>query len=228
MAGPRLPRPVIAMVTDSQRSSRSAGEAIDALVSSIRRAAQAGVDLIQIRERAFDDRRLLELANRVRQAVSGSLARVLVNDRVDVALTAGAAGVHLPGHGVSAARVRAMVPDGFVIGRSVHSEADALQAEREGGCDYLVFGSVFATPSKPAGYEPAGLQALSRVCSVVRLPVLAIGGITLERAEEVAQAGAAGIAAIGLFASGDQDELVDTVRRLRLALGARSTTARGE
>jgi thiamine-phosphate pyrophosphorylase len=228
MAGPRLPRPVIAMVTDSQRSSRSAGEAIDALVSSIRRAAQAGVDLIQIRERAFDDRRLLELANRVRQAVSGSLARVLVNDRVDVALTAGAAGVHLPGHGVSAARVRAMVPDGFVIGRSVHSEADALQAEREGGCDYLVFGSVFATPSKPAGYEPAGLQALSRVCSVVRLPVLAIGGITLERAEEVAQAGAVGIAAIGLFASGDQDELVDTVRRLRLALGARSTTARGE
>jgi thiamine-phosphate pyrophosphorylase len=228
MAGPRLPRPVIAMVTDSQRSSRSAGEAIDALVSSIRRAAQAGVDLIQIRERAFDDRRLLELANRVRQAVSGSLARVLVNDRVDVALTAGAAGVHLPGHGVSAARVRAMVPDGFVIGRSVHSEADALQAEREGGCDYLVFGSVFATPSKPAGYEPAGLQALSRVCSVVRLPVLAIGGITLERAEEVAQAGAAGIAAIGLFASGDQDELVDTVRRLRLALAARSTTAGGE
>ena len=221
-----LPRPVLAMVTDSRRYSGDA--ALDALVFNVQQAARAGVDLIQIRERGFDDRRLLELVNRVREAVSGSLARVLVNDRVDVAMAAGAAGVHLPGDAVSAARVRAIVPAGFVMGRSVHSEAEALRAEHEGGCDYLIFGSVFHSTSKPAGHEPAGLDALSRVCSAVRLPVLAIGGMTVDRAADVARAGAAGIAAIGLFASADQDELMETVRRTRLAFDARSSTGRGE
>jgi thiamine-phosphate pyrophosphorylase len=221
-----LSRPVLAMVTDSRRYSGRGG--FEALVPCVARAARAGVELIQIRERGFDDRRLLELLNRVREAVSEFPARVLVNDRVDLALAAGVAGVHLPGHAFSAARVRAIVPTEFVIGRSVHSEAEALRAEREGGCDYLIFGSVFHTASKPAGHEPAGLDALSRVCSAVRLPVLAIGGITLDRAADVVRAGASGIAAIGLFASGDEDDLAETVRRARLAFDVRSATGRGE
>ena len=113
-----------------------------------------------------------------------------------------------------------MAPDGFLIGRSVHSEADAVTAAREGGCDYLVFGSVFESRSKPAGHAIAGLETLARVCAAVRLPVVAIGGITTARVPEVVRAGAAGIAAIGLFGRAEPGELVEIVGQVRQAFGA--------
>ena len=191
-----------------------------ALVSAAASAARAGVNLVQVRERDLEDGRLLTLAVRLREAIAASGGRLLVNDRLDVALAAGAAGVHLPGRAVAAARVRAMAPDGFLIGRSVHSEADAVTAAREGGCDYLVFGSVFESTSKPAGHTPAGLDALARVCSAVRLPVVAIGGITAARVPDVVRAGAAGIAAIGLFSRAEPGELVEIVGQVRHAFGA--------
>jgi thiamine-phosphate diphosphorylase len=144
---------------------------------------------------------------------------MLVNDRIDVALAAGAGGVHLPGGAVSSARVRAIVPQSFLVGRSVHSAGEAIEAALDGGCDYLVFGSVFATRSKPAGHAVAGLDALAGVCAAVQLPVLAIGGITPARVPDLVRAGAAGIAAIGLFAAGDERELRDTVRQIRRAFG---------
>jgi thiamine-phosphate diphosphorylase len=185
-------RPLIMLVTDRRRS----GEA--AMLDSTAAASAAGVDLIQVRERGLEDVDLLGLTVRVRDVVAGR-AHVLVNDRVDVALAAGAAGVHLPGRGVVAARIRPIAPASFLLGRSVHSVDDARQAERSGGCDYLVFGSVFETASKPAAPAPAGLEQLSRVCAAVALPVLAIGGVTVGRVAGIARAGAAGIAAIGLF-----------------------------
>jgi thiamine-phosphate pyrophosphorylase len=208
------------MVTDSRLYGRGDGmqsELFDAVAEAAARAARAGVDLVQIRERTLDAASLLELLRRVRDVVEETGPRVLVNDRVDVAIAGAADGVHLPSAAPSCARVRAIVPDGFLIGRSVHSEAEAIAAAAAGGCDYLIFGTVYESRSKPAGHPVAGIDALARVCHAVGLPVLAIGGITVERIPEVVAAGAAGVAAIGLFGHGTEAELVAIVARLRNA-----------
>ena len=135
----------------------------------------------------------------VLSAVSGTGVRVVVNDRIDVAIAAGAAGVHLPSSAPAAARVRRLVPSGFLIGRSVHAGDDLGALERAGGCDYLTFGTVFRSAGKPPDHRPAGIESLRRAGAATRLPVLAIGGITVAVAAEVTGAGAAGVAAIGLF-----------------------------
>jgi thiamine-phosphate diphosphorylase len=191
-----------------------------AVVAAAGDAARAGVDLIQVRERGLEDSDLFGLVRRVKAEVGGTSCRVVVNDRVDVAIAAGADGVHLPARAYSAARVRPIVPANFVVGRSVHSEVEALDAARAGGCDYLVFGAIFPTASKPEGHVPAGLEALRRVCSQVALPVLAIGGMSAARVPEIAATGAAGVAAIGLFARADRGSLPGTVERIRHAFGA--------
>jgi thiamine-phosphate pyrophosphorylase len=212
MIQPQLPK--IMLVTDR----REYGDA-SAVVTAAGTAARAGVDLIHVRERGLEDSDLLALVRRVKAEISGTPCRVVVNDRVDVAIAARADGVHLPARAYSAARVRSIVPENFVVGRSVHSEVEALDAAREGGCDYLVFGAVFPTTSKPEGHVPAGLDALRRVCSLVALPVLAIGGISAASVPEIARTGAAGIAAIGLFARADGGSLRGTVQRIREAFG---------
>jgi thiamine-phosphate pyrophosphorylase len=221
-SGPHLPWPLIAMVTNRRlyagcTSAAGVNAECAALVGAAATAAHAGVDLVQIRERGMEDAALLALAEAVREASVGSGARVLVNDRVDVALAARVAGVHLPGRAVECARVRAIVPERFLIGRSVHSVEEAAAAASGGGCDYLVFGSVFESQSKPAGHPVAGIDALAEVCAAVSLPVLAVGGVTTDRVPEVARAGAAGVAAIGLFAGGTDRELRRTVGEIREA-----------
>ena len=128
---------------------------------------------------------------------------MLINDRLDVAIAVGAGGVHLGEKSVSVADAKRMVStqrnlNNFVVGASVHSLEAALNSEDE-GADYLVFGPVFDTPSK-ADYGPAqGLQKLEKICRDVSIPVLAIGGITQQNAQECLDHGAAGIAAIRLF-----------------------------
>jgi thiamine-phosphate diphosphorylase len=123
---------------------------------------------------------------------------VLVNDRVDVALAAGAHGVHLRSDSPSASRVRTIVPGGFLIGRSIHGKADAERATSDGGVDYLMLGTCFPSASKP-GRDASGVAALAETVTATPVPVLAVGGVTLERLEQVRNAGAAGFAAIGLF-----------------------------
>ena len=179
------------------------------LVDRLAAAARAGVHLIQIRQRDLDARTLTTVTRRAVEAVAGTAARVLVNDRVDIALAAGAHGVHLRADSVPARRVRAIAPGSFVIGRSVHSLNEALAAQQHGGLDYLLFGTVFKTSSKP-GAAAAGTDALRSVVAATTLPVLGIGGITAANASQVGMAGAAGIAAIGLFAHGSPDDLAIT------------------
>jgi thiamine-phosphate pyrophosphorylase len=213
--------PVLMMVTDRARVGHAPGVSdVDALVEAASQAARAGLTMIQVRERGLDDRVLLDLTARIVRQSAPLGVRVVVNDRVDVALASGAAGVHLPAAGVAPARVRPIAPAGFLIGRSVHSAAEAVEAERTGACDYLVFGSVFESASKPVGHEPAGIEALTRVCRAVRLPVLAIGGIVVERAREIARAGASGIAAISLFLGRDENGLRTMVRDVTSAFAA--------
>ena len=178
----------------------------DSLVQRIGSAARAGAHLIQIRQPQCEALALTRLVERARQAVAGTAARLLVNDRVDVALSAGAHGVHLRSESMPAARVREIVPAGFVIGRSVHGLEEAVAAERDGGLDYLLFGTVFATGSKP-GVQPAGVERLAAICASASLPVLGIGGMTVSSLPSVARAGAAGFAAIGLFAGAEREAL---------------------
>jgi thiamine-phosphate pyrophosphorylase len=170
------------------------------------------VHLVQIRQPGFEGRDLARLVEAAVAAVTGTRTRVLVNDRLDVALAAGAHGVHLRGDSMPAPRIRAAVPVGFVVGRSVHALDEAERAARAGGLDYLLYGTVFSTASKP-GAQEAGADTLARVCTAVPLPVIAIGGMSLERLGAVASAGAAGFAAINLFAGCGLDALPSIVDR---------------
>jgi len=193
--------PLVVYVTDRRAFGLDEPEAAARLLQTIEKAGRAGVDAVQIREKDLAGRALLELA---RAAVNRAAhTKILVNDRMDVALAAGAAGVHLGGESVPVAEVVAFraagrAPAGFLIGRSCHSLDEAVRAERD-GADYIFFGPVFATPSKARFGPPQGIPALAAVCRGVRIPVVAIGGITLENADECITAGAAGVAAIRLF-----------------------------
>lgn len=191
-----LPRPAIALVTDRRRlapTARSARGQVSALERQVDEACGAGIDFVQIRELDLDARVLADLVRRVVGRGTGA-TRVVVNDRADVALAAGADGVHLGSRGAPVERVRALNA-AWTIGRSVHA-GDALAPHRS--ATYLIFGSVFPSVSKP-GAEPAGLDALRAAVAETAVPVLAIGGITPSRATACCRAGAAGVAAIGLF-----------------------------
>jgi thiamine-phosphate pyrophosphorylase len=155
-----------------------------------------GFDLVQIREPELGTFELLQLLNLVIPAAHKMSLRAVVNDRIDIALIAGADGVHLPASGPPVADVRRIVPPGFLIGRSAHTDEEIDRAK---GADYLIFGTVFSTPSKP-GVAGQGLDALRRAVKRFNGPVLAIGGITPANAPSVLATGAAGYAAISAFA----------------------------
>ena len=192
------PPPSICIVTRGRGTSGSDDRV--KLVGRLAAAARAGADMIQIRERHFDDRSLLQFAREVIDAMRPFSTRVLINERTDVALASGADGVHLKSDGPAVLDVRRIVPDGFLIGRSVHSEREGQVVESAGGCDYLLFGTVFRSPSKPDDHRLAGPEGLRGICASVSLPVIAIGGISVARVQDVRAAGASGIAAISLFA----------------------------
>jgi len=163
------------------------------------------VDWVQIREK---DLAALELSHLALGAVrimepSTARARVIVNDRLDVAVAAGAAGVHLGRESLPASDVvrwcrEGNAPSGFLIGVSCHSVEEARQAENA-EASYVFFGPVFDTPSKKPFGSPQGLARLSEACRSVRIPVIAIGGVDETNGAECLRAGAAGIAAIRLF-----------------------------
>ena len=205
----RAVRPVTCMITDRRRFA--GGE--DALVQRVAAAAKAGVHLVQVRERDMEARDLARLVGRCVAAVQNTRTRILVNDRLDVALTAGAHGVHLRGDSMAASRARSLAPIGFLIGRSVHTVTEAVTAHADGGVDYLLFGAVFATTSKP-GQPPAGVQALADVVRATPVPVLAIGGITSETVPQLKETGCAGFAAIGWFANEDETSLSERINRV--------------
>jgi thiamine-phosphate pyrophosphorylase len=215
---PRLERPIVCVVTRA-RGGRGTPERL-ALLQRLQAAAAAGATMVQIRERQFDDRALADFVAEVVGAVRPAGAVVTVNDRTDVALAAGADGVHLKSDGPHPEDVRRIVPSGFVVGRSVHAGDEAMAMESSGACDYLLFGTVFPSRSKPADHPVAGLDALARVCRRVTIPVVAIGGVSVERAADIAHAGAAGVAAISLFS--DAEDVATVVRDLRDALTVRS------
>ena len=188
---------MICLVTDRRRLSTAADD-IDRLVDLVAAAARAGIDMVHVRERDLDARRLTALVRRCVDVAEGTSTKVLVNDRADVAVAAGAHGVHLRGDSMAAAAVRSLVGNSALVGRSVHGADEARAVSGAGGVDYVIFGTLYPSASKSAAHPVATLDELTAVCRA-GVPVLAIGGITVARAAEAARAGAAGIAGIGLF-----------------------------
>ena len=206
--------PALQLVTDRHAvSGRTLAETVEA-------ALTGGVTRVQVRERDLAGAALLTLVEELLALAArhgkGKVS-VVVNDRLDVALAAGAAGVHLPAAGLPIKPIRAHVGARFRIGRSVHSLAEARAAEKEGASEIL-FGPVFETPSKAAFGPPQGVEALRKVAEAVRIPVWAIGGITPETAPALKGLPIAGIAAIGAFASAPDP--ARAAADLRAALGA--------
>jgi thiamine-phosphate pyrophosphorylase len=186
------------LVTDRRRlrpDARTTGDEVRTLEAFLDEALDAGIDAIQLRERDLPARDLAGLAGRL-GARAGGRARVLVNDRADVALAAGVDGVHLRSDGPPVVLVRRLGPSGWIVGKSVHTPEEA---GGELDADYVLFGTVFPSPSKPGTPAEGGLERLREAASACHRPVVAIGGITPERAAEARAAGAAGVAAIGVF-----------------------------
>jgi thiamine-phosphate pyrophosphorylase len=168
------------------------------LLAAIHRALRAGVDWVQIREKDLSARKLFELTSAVMKLAPDAPPKIFVNTRADVALAAGAHGVHLPSGSVSAAEIRKLSSPGFVVGVSCHHTDEVRRAASE-GADFVVFGPVFETPSKQAYGPPKGLKKLEEACGAADIPVLALGGVGLGNAADCLAAGAAGIAGISLF-----------------------------
>ncbi len=177
------------VVTDRHQT---AGRPLAEVVAA---AARGGVGAVQLREKDLSARELYDLGACLQEVLSPYRVPLLINDRLDVALALHAAGVHLAGHSLPTRTARSMLGPDKLLGVSTHSLDAAHQAAEE-GADFVVFGPVFATPSKLAYGPPQGLSQLAAVVRDVSIPVLAIGGITPVNLPQVQQTGAHGVAMI--------------------------------
>jgi thiamine-phosphate pyrophosphorylase len=193
------------LVTDRHLASE------DFLGRLLRDAAGAGVDRIQIREKDLEGRALTRLVLEALQAIRGTRATLFVNDRIDVALAAGAQGVHLGRSGIPPDVARRIAGDDLVLGVSTHTLEEVMEAQ-ERGADYLFFGPVFPTASKIAWGPPAGIPKLEAVLRMARVPVYAIGGISGENVERLRGLPLAGVAMISAFVRAPS--IPDLVRRI--------------
>ena len=176
------------LISDLQRIGK------DQFLSKLEMALEGGIRALQIREKNLSSKDLLALAREVRPLVHRYNAKLFINDRADIAVMAGADGVHLTEASVQASEVKNKFPD-LVVGVSTHSIEGACRAETQ-GADYITFSPIYETPSKASYGSPQGLGPLRQVSQAVRLPVLALGGITLHRVPECLEQGAYGVAVI--------------------------------
>lgn len=196
----------------------------DHLLARVEQAVAAGVSLVQVREKDLDGGQLHDLTRRVLDAVGraapGTQVPVVVNGRLDVALAAGASGVHLPADGLRPGDVRQVAPRPFLVGVSAHRSDELVAAELD-GADYAFFGPVFATASHP-GRAGIGPVALGLATASTGLPIWAIGGVGPQNCAELAGLSLAGVAAIRSILTAD--DVGDAVRRL--AASGRSSASR--
>jgi thiamine-phosphate pyrophosphorylase len=188
------------------------------LVSSVECALRGGVRAVQLREKDLSTRERFELGLKLRDLTSRYNAKLLVNSDAALARAIGANGVHLPQDGLPADVCRKILERGMLVGVSTHSVAEAMDAE-ERGADFVTYGPVCYTSSKAKYGPPVGLDSLRTVCGTVRLPVFALGGITMANMTEVVSAGASGVAMISavLAATDIESAASEIVRHLNEA-----------
>jgi thiamine-phosphate pyrophosphorylase len=207
---------ILCLVTDRRRlagAASSTEHARQCLVRQTRFAVDAGVDLVQLRERDLDGAGLASIGRDLAAITRGTATRLVINDRLDVALACGADGVHLRGDSFSIGDARRIAPPGFLVGRSVRTVDEARQA---GEADYLIAGTLFPSRSKAADHPVIGVDGLRAIVAGSSRPVLAIGGIAIANLSDVSAAGAAGCAAIELFMSPDPPDATAICRAVPL------------
>ena len=158
-------------------------------------ALKGGIKVIQLREKDLPTRKLLKMAQWMRDITKEYGAKLFINDRVDIALSVEADGVHLGQNSIPAYAARKISEEKLLIGVSTHGIDEAIEAEK-GGADFITLGPIYETPSKLKYGNPIGIDTLRKVKSKISIPVLAIGGINLDKVLEVMEAGADGIALI--------------------------------
>ena len=186
-------------------------------------AIEGGADTIQFRQKAGSTRELVESAQAVQAVCAEQWVPLIVNDRADIALAVGAAGAHFGQDDLPITVGRRVLPSRMIIGASARTEEKIFEAI-SAGADYIGFGPVYQTSSKPDAELPKGLEVLQRMCDTAQCPVIAIGGITAETAYEVIRAGAHGIAVISAVC-GAADPVAATrhlcgeIQRAKVSLG---------
>jgi thiamine-phosphate pyrophosphorylase len=212
---PNLPKPILYLITRGAtvEATTPESEEFRNILQQVSAAVTAGIQLIQIREKQLTTRVLFELTARVVAIARGSSTRVLVNDRADIAASAGADGVHLTTRSLTPDVIRKTFGANFLIGASTHSLTEAQAACRE-GADFAVFGPIFPSPSKEKYGPPLSVgQLIEATCELAPFPLIALGGISIENVNECLSAGAYGIAGITLF--GEPNTLAKTVETIR-------------
>ncbi len=175
------------------------------LVPLLQRVLAVGIPAIQLRERDLSVRELVALAREVQAVTASRKSQLLINDRIDVALALEGLGVHLRSNSLPLPVARKMLGPQRLLGMSVHAVEEAMQAEAQ-GADYLVLGPIYETPSKQMFGPPLGLHTLEKACTLVRIPIIGIGGVTAARAREMRHAGAFGAAVITAILGADDVE----------------------
>ena len=184
------------------------------LLEALESALEGGVRLVQLREKDLPAGELFDLAWRVRDLTGRFGAKLLINDRVDIAIAVDADGVHLPGSSFNPVDARRLVGRDRLLGLSTHSEEDVIRAERE-GADFVTFSPIYYTDSKAEYGEPQGLDRLKEVCKKVGIPVYALGGINVENVRDVMESGAGGVAMISAI-MGAEDIKAETEKLLKV------------
>ena len=175
------------------------------LVSLLQRVLAVAAPAIQLRERDLSAGELVALAREVQAVTASPGSQLLINDRIDVALALEGVGVHLRSNSLPVPVARQLLGAGRLLGVSVHGVAEAMQAESQ-GADYIVLGPIYETPSKQMFGPPLGIHTLEKACSLVRIPIIGIGGVTASRAREMRRAGAFGAAVITAILGADDVE----------------------
>jgi thiamine-phosphate pyrophosphorylase len=211
-----LQSPILYLITSGATTPESnpASKDFQNVLALVRAAVKARIPLIQLREKNLPARALYELTTRSKAITRGTITRLLVNDRADVAAAARADGVHLTARSIEPVVIRRSFGPAFLIGVSTHTLAEVELARNGNAANFAVLGPVFDTPSKRAYGSPLGLEKLSEAASLVSpFPLIAIGGVRQENVSATLRAGASGIAAIRLFS--DPNRLAATASAIR-------------
>lgn len=187
------------------------------IISSVRRSIDGGVKAVQLRGKNLPARELFKLGERLRLLTADYSVKLFINDRIDVAMILGADGIHLGQNGLPVGIVRKILGDSLIIGVSTHSLKEAKDAELE-GANFITFGPIFATPSKLVYGPPVGLKRLVNVTDRIKIPVFAIGGIKMDRIQDVMKKGANGVAVISAILNSESvnDAAASMLAELRL------------